>query len=98
MGRMMVMMQSTLAGFMKRPRIEEISQPIVDIPHEPVVEIPLEPVGEILHELVGGISHEPVGPTNSLHGNLDLNVLIEEDSYEHQPSFFNEPEPPFLEE
>jgi hypothetical protein len=28
MGRRKVMMQPTLAGFMKRPRIEEISQPI----------------------------------------------------------------------
>lgn len=84
------MMQPTLAGFMKRPRIEEISQPIVDTSHEPVVEIPHAPVGEI--------SHEPVGPSNPLHDNLDLNVVIDEDSYEHQPSFLNEPEPPFLEE
>ena len=98
MGRRKVMMQSTLAGFMKRPRIEEISQPIVDISHEPVVEIHHEVVGGISHESVGGISHEPVGSNNSLHGNLDLNVLIEEDSYEHQPSILNEPELPFLEE
>jgi hypothetical protein len=92
------MMQPTLAKFMKKPRIEEIFQPIVNISHEPVVEIPHEPVGEISHELVGGIFHEPVEPTNSLHSNLDLNVLIEENFYEHQPSYFNEPEPLFLEE
>jgi hypothetical protein len=89
------MMQPTLAGFMKKPSIEENFQPIVDISHEPVVEIPHESVGEILHESVGGISHEPVGPNKSLHSNLDLNVLIKKDSYEHQSSFFNELEPPF---
>ena len=32
--------------------------------------------------------YEPVGPNNSLHSNLNLNVLIEKDSYEYQPSFF----------
>jgi hypothetical protein len=88
MGRKKVMMQPTLAGFIKIPIIEEIFQPIVDIFHKPIVEIPHEPVGKIAHESVGGISHEPVGPNNFVHGNLDLNVLIEEDLYEHQPSIF----------
>lgn len=91
-------MQTTLAWFMKRLRIEENSQPIVDIFHEPVVKILHESVREISHELVRGNSHEPVEPNNSLHDNLNLNIFIEDHSYEYQPSFFNEPEPPFLEE
>ena len=83
------MMQPTLAGYMKRPRIEEISQPIVDISYELDV--------EILHESVGEISHESIGPNNFLHNNLILNILIEDDSYEYQPSFLNELKKPFLE-
>ena len=55
MGRRMVMMQFTLAAFMKRLRIEEIFVSIVDNSHEPVVEIPHEYVGQISYESVGGI-------------------------------------------
>ena len=43
------MMQSTLAGFLKRPRNEESAKLIVDISHEPVVEIFHEPVRKISH-------------------------------------------------
>ena len=55
MGRRMVMMQFTLAAFMKRLRIEEVFVSIVDNSHEPVVEIPHEYVGQISYESVGGI-------------------------------------------
>ena len=85
MGRRKVMMQPTLAWFMKRPRVDDNS-------HEPVVEIHDVPVEEI--------SHEPIVPSNSFQGNLDLNVLIEEDFYEPEPSFLDEessdPHPTFL--
>lgn len=70
----------------------------MDIPHKPFVEILHEHVGEISYKSVGGISHEPVEPNNSFHGNLDLNILIKDKSYEYQPSFSNEPESTFLEE
>ena len=85
MGRKKVMMQPPLAGFMKRPRVEDNS-------HEPVVEILDVPVKEI--------SHEPVVSCNSFQGKVDLNVLIEEDFYETEPSFLDEesrdPQPIFL--
>ena len=91
-------MQSTLAGFLKRPRNEESAKLIVDISHEPVVEIFHEPVRKISHESIGGISHEPIGANNFLHTNLNLNVFIEDDFYTQQPYLLNEPNPPFLEE